>query len=72
MRISTLRGPIQSPRKPPGISNSAYAQPKAANAYPICTVLSPRSWLIAGAACEMQTRSMYVMIASATANTMTP
>ena len=30
IRISTLRAPIQSPRKPLGTSNSAYAQAKAA------------------------------------------
>src|ERR1051325_10476401 len=30
-RISTLRGPSTSPSQPPGISNSAYAQPNAPN-----------------------------------------
>src|SRR4029434_5872704 len=58
IRISTLRAPQRSPIQPPGISNSAQAQGKAKKAQPICAVESPRSRLIAGAACEMQTRSI--------------
>ena len=49
-RMSTRRGPMRSPSQPPGISNSAYAQPKAVNAYPICILLNPSSACIAGAA----------------------
>ena len=58
MRSSTLRGPIQSPRNPPGTSNMAYAQPNAVNTQPICTSVSPRSWRMEGAANEIETRSM--------------
>jgi hypothetical protein len=46
MRISTRRGPILSPSQPPGISNTAYAHPKAANAHPIWMVVNPRSLLM--------------------------
>src|SRR5438046_2336634 len=35
-RSKTLRGPIQSPSQPPGISNSAYASENVENARPIC------------------------------------
>ena len=58
MRISTRRGPIRSPSHPPGISKSAYAHENTENAHPICTAVSCRSLRIAGAACEIQTRSM--------------
>ena len=63
-RMSTLRGPMRSPSQPPGISNSAYAQPNAVNAMPIWIFVSPSPSRIAGAACEMHTRSRYVMTAS--------
>ena len=68
IRIRTRRGPIRSPSHPPGTSKSAYATPKIQNAQLISIFVSPRSRWIAGAACEMQTRSIYVMIASAMQN----
>ena len=50
MRSSTLRGPMRSPRYPPGISNRAYASPKAPKAQPICDWERPRSWRMNSAA----------------------
>src|ERR1019366_7683653 len=58
IRVSTLRGPRRSPRYPPGISNRAYAQPKAAKTAPIWRGSRPRSLEMNGAAKEMETRSM--------------
>src|SRR5436190_4329581 len=49
-RISTLRGPIQSPSQPPGISKSAYAQANAENASPSWAAVRPSSPRRAGAA----------------------
>src|SRR5579872_3917639 len=63
MRISTRRGPMRSPSRPPGISNRAYANTKADSAQLICTFDRWRSRWIDGAACEMPTRSRYWMTA---------
>src|SRR5450432_635825 len=71
MRINTLRGPIQSPRNPLGISNSAYTPMKAEKMNPICWSLRERSCCTSGAANDRQTRSRYVMTAKVTANTIT-
>jgi hypothetical protein len=68
IRIRTRRGPMRSASQPPGISNSAYAQPKMENAHPIWMAVRPNSLRIAGAACAIHTRSMYMMIASVIAN----
>ncbi len=58
MRNSTRRGPIQSPIHPPGISKIAYAKANAVKIAPISVFDNPRSLVIAGAACEIATRSM--------------
>src|ERR1039458_5559265 len=71
MRVRTRRGPIQSPRKPPGISNNAYPRLKAVKAHPIWMAVRPRSWRMAGAAKEMETRSRYVITARETAKATT-
>jgi hypothetical protein len=64
--INTLRGPNRSPIQPPGISNSAYEIVNAEKTQPIWVSSKPRSRRMFPAAWEMQTRSMYVMIASTT------
>src|ERR1017187_2943075 len=71
IRSNTRRGPSQSPKYPPGISNNAYAPANAENAYPICTELRPKSFETNGAAKDIQTRSINVITASATAKTIT-
>jgi hypothetical protein len=58
MRISTLRGPSQSPNQPLGISKRAYARPNAAKIEPIWVFVSPRSREMTGAAWDIETRSM--------------
>jgi hypothetical protein len=63
IRVSTRRGPKRSASQPPGISKRAYAQPNTENAHAICTLLRPRSLEMSGAACEMHTRSMYMITA---------
>ncbi len=71
IRISTRRGPIRSPSQPPGISKTAYAHPNTASAHAICVPDKPRSRLIDGAATAIDTRSIYVITASDTANAVT-
>src|SRR6185312_8574026 len=58
MRRITRRGPIQSPRKPPGISNRAYAKPKAVRTQPFWIELRSSSFPMYGRAKEIATRSM--------------
>src|SRR5438045_1642285 len=58
IRVSTRRGPIQSPIQPPGISNSEYASVNAPKITPIRDFEKPKSADMTGAACEMHTRSM--------------
>ena len=43
IRIRTLRGPMTSPRNPPGISNAAYDQLKIRNTQPSCLELKSSS-----------------------------
>ena len=58
IRMRTRRAPMRSPSQPPGTSKNAYAHPNTEKAQPIWIAVKPSSLRIAGAACEMQTRSM--------------
>ena len=70
-RVSALRGPMRSPSHPAGISSSAYAKKKAEKAHFMSESLRPRSFCRSGFAFDRQTRSAYVMIATAIAKAIT-
>lgn len=57
IRIKTARGPIRSPQRPEGISNSAYESAKDASTQPNCSLVSPRSAFILTPTIEIQIRS---------------
>ncbi len=64
-RTSTRLGPSRSPSQPVGTSNIMYESVKALKTKAICRLSRSSAWLIGPAACDMQTRSRYVIDANA-------